>query len=369
MDRLPPLAARYLDALWSVLRSDAPIYAVAAIYVAIGYVFMSGKGYLAFGMLEAYATAWSVNFGLLGPFFVTIIGLVHIIVRIDGRRRLAFRAMFAPNRVARFVGGTILLLTGVLLFTTMFSAIKTSFPIDHGFRFDVAQANIDKAIHFGVDPWRLLYAFAENPMILRIVEANYNVVWFIICYFTLYWVVTSPRTDGMRVRYVLTWMLSWAIIGNVMAGTWLSAGPAYYGLVTGDTARFADQLTFLATTAGERNSAFNFQAYLWRLYESGNVGIGSGISAFPSIHVAVTTINALFISEVSRRFGMVMWAYVAFIIMSSVYLGWHYAIDGYVSVVSVTAIYWALRKLVPTLARLRWKASAKQPADAIARNS
>lgn len=359
MDRFRPFAMRYLGELWMALRSDAAIYAVAAAYVVAGYLFMSGKGYLAFGTFNAYYAAWSVNFGLVGPFFVTIIGIVHITLRLDRRRSLAYRAMFAPKRVARFVAGTALLLTALLLFTTMFSAVKTSFPIDHGFRFDVAQADIDKAIHFGVDPWRWLYAVAEYPFVLRIVEFNYNVLWFVICYFTLYWVVTSPRTAKLRVRYVLTWMFSWAIIGTLVAGTWLSAGPAYYGLVTGDTARFADQLSFLATTAGERNSAFEFQAYLWELYESGRVGIGSGISAFPSIHVAVTVINALFIGEVSRRLGMVLWAYVAFIIMSSVYLGWHYAIDGYVSVICVVAIYWAVRKLFPILARLRWRTAPK----------
>ena len=112
-------------------------------------------------------------------------GGVHIIIRLNKRRSLAFRAMFAPKRVGRFVAGTILLLTAVLLFTTIFSAVKTSFPIDSGFRFDVAQADIDKAIHFGVDPWRLLYAVAEHPLVLRIVETNYSVLWFIICYFAL----------------------------------------------------------------------------------------------------------------------------------------------------------------------------------------
>lgn len=369
MDRSRSIAVRYLDALWRALRSDGAIYVLAALYVAIGYAFMSGKGYLAFGSFKAYYTAWSMNFGVLGPVFVTIIGVLHIIIRLDKRRSLAFRAMFAPKRVARFVAGTVLLLTALLLFTTMFSAVKTSFPIDHGFRFDVAQADIDKAIHFGVDPFRLLYAVAEHPLVLRIVEANYNIVWFIICYFTLYWVCTSPRTNGTRIRYVLTWMLSWIVIGNIMAGTWLSAGPAYYGLVTGDTTRFADQVAFLAATAGEPNSAHNFQQYLWKLFESGRVGIGSGISAFPSVHVAVTTLNALFIGEVSRRFGIAMWAYVGFIILSSVYLGWHYAIDGYVSVVMVTAIYWALRQLVPKLARLRWKSRSPLPAEALARNS
>jgi membrane-associated phospholipid phosphatase len=173
----------------------------------------------------------------------------------------------------------------------------------------------------------------------------------------------------MRVRYVLNWMASWVIIGNLMAGTWLSAGPAYYGLVTGDHARFGEQLAFLATNAGQANSAHVFQQYLWTLYSSGHVGIGSGISAFPSIHVAVATINALFIGEISRRFGIAMWLYVGFIIASSVYLGWHYAIDGYVSVACVTVIYWALRVGLPKVALLRWKSLAQPQSDVLASNS
>lgn len=367
MDRTRPLAARYADALWRAVRSDWPIYAFASAYFTLGYLYVAHKGQLAWSMLAAYFDAWAVNFGVIGPIFVTLIGVIHIVVRLNHRRSLAYRHMFAPRRVARFVAGTLLLLTAVLLFTVMFSSIKTTFPVEHGFLFDVAQADIDKAIHFGTDPYRLLYAIAEHPLVLRIVEANYNVVWFVICYFTLYWVCTSPRTEGMRVRYVLTWMVSWAVIGTLMAGYWISAGPAYYGLVTGDHARFADQIAFLATTAEEKNSAHAFQAYLWTIYTTGKVGIGSGISAFPSVHVAVTVINALFIGEVSRRFGLLMWAYVGFIILSSVYLGWHYAIDGYVSVVAVTAIYWALRKGLPTLARLRWKTPA-QASGAVARN-
>jgi hypothetical protein len=357
MDRSRP----YRDAFGRAVRSDWPIYAFAAFYLLAGGIYVAQRGSLAVDMLLVYYRAWIINFGVIGPVFVAIIGALHIVFRLNRRRNLAYRAMFAPARIGRFAAGTLLLLTAVLLFTTMFSSIKTTFPLDHGFRFDVFQADLDKALHFGVDPWRWLYAVAEHPIVLRVLEANYNMVWFIICYFTLYWVCTSPRTEGMRVRYVLTWMVSWALIGTVMASTWLSAGPAYYGLVTGDTARFADQLSFLATTAGERNSAHAYQAYLWKLYSTGRVGIGSGISAFPSIHVAVTTVNALFLSEVSRRVGAVMWAYVAFIIMSSIYLGWHYAIDGYVSVLTVTAIYWSLRKLLPLFARLRWKRPSPLP--------
>jgi len=355
MEQPRALIAKYVQALRTAVYNDAAIYLFAAGYLILGYLHLSSAGYLVLGALNAYVAAWSINFGLLGPFFVTAIGVIHIILRLNSRRHLAFRAMFAPRRLGRFVAGTLMLLTAVLLFTAMFSAVKTSLPIGNGFAFDIIHADIDRVVHFGVDPYRLLYIVAGDPLVLRIVEFNYNVLWFVICYFTLYWVVTSPRTERIRVRYVLTWMISWIIIGNAMAGTWLSAGPAYYGLVTGDTARFADQLALLATSAGQPNSAHNMQAYLWRLHETGNAGIGSGISAFPSIHVAVTVINALFIGEISRRAASLMWAYVGFIICSSVYLGWHYAIDGYVSVICVTAIYWALRAAMPK--PTKWRVS------------
>lgn len=102
-----------------------------------------------------------------------------------------------------------------------------------------------------------------------------------------------------------------------------------------------------------------FQEYLWTLYQSGTIGLGSGISAFPSMHVALATVVALYAWEWSRKLGFVAWVYVAFILCSSVYLGWHYAIDGYASIVVVSGLYWALRVLMPNLGRLRWGLSAR----------
>lgn len=371
MDRMNRVATRYWMALLRAIRSDLPLYLVAAAYVIGGFLLVSGMDHTAFGALNAYARHWSANFGLVGPFFVTVFGLLHIVHRLDQRRSLAFRHMFAPDRVARFVAGTLLMLTAMLLFTSMFSSIKTSFPYGRGFPYDVTHANIDKMIHFGVDPWRLLYAVAQHPWVLRLAEMNYNVLWFLVCYFSLYWVVTSPRASRFRVRFVLSWFASWILVGNVVAGMYLSAGPAFYAHVTGDTERFGGQMAFLASSATETSSAVNMQNYLWRLHETGNMGFGSGISAFPSMHVALITLITLYINEFNPKIGRYLWIYVAFVMMSSVYLGWHYAIDGYVSLVMVTAIYWALRKGMPLFARLRWRAPVLQPesVEAFARNS
>ncbi|MNI64247.1 PAP2 superfamily protein [compost metagenome] len=99
------------------------------------------------------------------------------------------------------------------------------------------------------------------------------------------------------------------------------------------------------------SSAAEYQTYLWALHESGSAGFGSGISAFPSIHVGLITLNALFLNGYSRRLGVVAFAYVAFIQISSVYLGWHYAIDGYVSMTVVVAAYYALTAFL----KRRWE--------------
>ncbi len=82
--------------------------------------------------------------------------------------------------------------------------------------------------------------------------------------------------------------------------------------------------------------------------ESGVIGVGAGISAFPSMHVAAATLNALFLSERGRVLAAVGWSYVALILFGSVYLGWHYAIDGLFSVPATILIYAALRRLLGT---------------------
>ncbi|TIT23435.1 MAG: hypothetical protein E5W86_17225, partial [Mesorhizobium sp.] len=61
-----------------------------------------------------------------------------------------------------------------------------------GFPFDVAQANIDAFLHFGTDPWRWLYAVAENDSIRAAIEWNYNVFWFLLNFGALFFVATSP---------------------------------------------------------------------------------------------------------------------------------------------------------------------------------
>ncbi|MGB6119519.1 MAG: phosphatase PAP2 family protein [Mesorhizobium sp.] len=344
--------SRILAVTRARLIEDRPLFVMIAIYVLLGGLFLIANDATDRIVVLPYLLIWPFLFGIYAPVMAVLGYGARIIHRFDRHRRLAFRRVFRPEIVGYYAGGVVLMLS-TIAFQSTFTSIKNGvYAWQGGFIHDRAQADIDKALHFGVDPWRWLYAVGENGALRWIVELNYNVLWFVICYGALFAVAAAPQLARVRIRYFVTYFLTWIIGGNIIAGLFLSAGPAYYGYVTGDAARFAEQLQFLALGGEGRNSAVAYQAYLWDAFTSGNFGFASGISAFPSMHVAMITLNVLFIGEYSRRWAMAGWVYVAFVVASSVYLAWHYAIDGYASVILTFVIYHAVRAVMAMSGRL-----------------
>jgi len=84
--------------------------------------------------------------------------------------------------------------------------------------------------------------------------------------------------------------------------------------------------------------------------ESSN-GLGAGISAMPSMHVSMALLVALSAAKISRAGAFCGYAFFAAILVGSVHLGPHYAVDGYVSV-AVTLVAWTV---AGRLARLMTK--------------
>ena len=59
----------------------------------------------------------------------------------------------------------------------------------------------------------------------------------------------------------------------------------------------------------------------------------------PSMHVAFAILNALLLSDLNRWAGVVGWIYALGVMYGSVYFGWHYAVDGYVSAAAMLTIW------------------------------
>ena len=80
----------------------------------------------------------------------------------------------------------------------------------------------------------------------------------------------------------------------------------------------------------------------------GGTFIGSGISAMPSLHVAMAYLLYL---AVSARLKLIALVYVGLIWIGSVHLGWHYAVDGLLSILVVFLIWRGAGSFVEWLER------------------
>ena len=182
----------------------------------------------------------------------------------------------------------------------------------------------------------------------------YGPVWAII-WVGGFFAVAFSGDSALRQRYWWTCALSFFVLGTVLATALSSVGPVYYEAVYGDP-RFSELMAAVhASGPGEKVKGFN--DYLWTAYATGENSFGTGISAMPSIHVAVVTLQTLAAVSVSRILGMLAGCYALFILFGSVYLGWHYALDGYVSALFVCGTWYAVNAI---------QARRKAPAVAMA---
>ena len=157
------------------------------------------------------------------------------------------------------------------------------------------------------------------------------------------------RDSHLRTQYVLSYAVSWILIGSVLAWLLPAAGPCFYDDFAGGAPTFTALMDTLAgydrtlvTEGGAGLAALkNQQALLNHFGGSGPLVLGGGISAMPSMHNALAVLFALGGMRINRVLGWVMWIYAALIWIGSIHLGWHYAIDGIAAVVLVMLIWYA----------------------------
>ncbi len=188
--------------------------------------------------------------------------------------------------------------------------LKAAMPFSVGFQADQILADADAWI-FGTDPWRLVQWLPPT-----LIDTAY-VTWaqstlFMMAILPLF--PKSPKRDRAMISFFLVVSAS-AILQYALP----SAGPIFYErLGFGD--RFAD--------LPSRPWATVTADYLWANYLDSGSRVGAGISAFPSLHVAGAAWVASVVSSYSRKLAPVAWAYFLLMLMGSVFLGWHYALDG-----------------------------------------
>jgi hypothetical protein len=233
-----------------------------------------------------------------------------------------------------------------LLFSTLmasFNAFKQLVLVKAGFQFDAAFASIDRALFLGNDPWRVTHALFPSTSATQFLDTLYH-GWFVPMSLGVIICAWLPEaTYRLRTQYLFSYLAVWIGIGSVLAILFPAAGPCFATALIDSKSSFGALMDTLHTQQFELGEgsikALINQKMLLSVQGSGELSIGGGISAMPSVHNALAVLFALAASQMHRNFGRIMWVYALVIWIGSIHLGWHYAIDGLVSG-GLTVLIW-----------------------------
>ena len=231
-------------------------------------------------------------------------------------------------------------------FLNAFSLFKGRIPAFQPFAYwDKAFMEMDRWLHFGFDPWQISWSIFSSPWMTLVIDIFY-ISWFYVIYGTLFAVILLDNNAVRRTRFIFSHIFMWVLLGSIAAVGFSSAGPCFYEATVGPLASFADLMARLNTVHGSYPLfAIDLQTMLWDGY-SGARSDAEGIAAMPSLHIAQVALVALLAQTISKRLGIAAWIYVFIIFIGSVHLGWHYAVDGYVSIIGAMAIWWFAKKII-----------------------
>lgn len=226
------------------------------------------------------------------------------------------------------------------VFMVCFISVKLGIPQVVPFYLDPWLVRADEALHGG-PAWRVVEPIFQAPYLGALMDRIYG-AWFLVFSVSVAAVAVWLERPKLRAQFLLAFFLTWVLLGTVLALGLSSVGPCFYGQFYPGADPFADKMALLrATDAAAGIPALELQANLYRTVSTGDRSFPFGISAMPSVHVAVAALLAIMACKVNRWLGVAGVLFLLTILVGSVYLAWHYALDGYVSIVGV-ALTWKL---------------------------
>ena len=284
-----------------------------------------------------WAVCWRAGIAPL-PFLGTYILLAGAGLAVA----LALRKMIFRTPVASLSAcacGALLVALGASLFLPLKYAIPAEIPMWLDRPLAAAEVNL-----FGVHPWlavdRLL------GWLLVPVDRVYA-LWLPVQTLALFLVMTGAPSRE-KTKALIAYGLGWFALGVVAATLLSSAGPIFYDrLLGGDTfaalaARLRDGGAWVVRAESDA---------MWRSLATGKPGLAAGMSAMPSLHVAISFWIYLAARGLAPRAAPFALAYTLFMWTASVQLGWHYVSDGAVGIAGMALLWWVAGFLPPSARR------------------
>ena len=308
----------------SVLNEHLLLVIIVTIYIIAGYLVQFG-----FHIDKMINIRFNYNLlNILSIFF----SLIFLAAQIFRKR---FYTYFTAKNLLSFL----LVITLAPPFMSTFASFKQVIPIMHNFSWDYQFMKLDYILHFEHHPWEFLRLLLNYPYIIKIIDRFY-MLWFPILFLSCLWMAWSQRRK-LRLQFFISLCLTWIILGTFLATIFSSAGPCYFAKVINSHPNPYEPLMIRLNEINTSMPLFAIknQIGIWNAYENHVWLPFGGISAMPSLHIAIAVIFALAGWRINRFVGMLLTVYMLILLIGSVGLGWHYAVDGYVSIL-LTILIW-----------------------------
>ena len=224
---------------------------------------------------------------------------------------------------------------------SFFLPLKYAIPREIPFWLDQPLASMERAL-FGADSWLLIYRLLVWAVIP--VDRIYA-LWLPVQSLVLFTVMLEPPSPA-KSRALIAYILAWLMLGVVAAVIFSSAGPIFLDRLLGGH-QFAPLHQSLRAHGAWVVLAESDA--MWAAFARGNPGLVAGISAFPSLHVAICLWIFLTVRTMAPRASPLALCYFVFVWIASVQLGWHYVSDGLAGALGMLAIWFAARVIEPAL--------------------
>lgn len=211
---------------------------------------------------------------------------------------------------------------------------------------DLVCAKLDKFLHFGHYPHEIIIPVVNALKLAQLLDFLYA-GWLVVMYVVTAWNIFGDTSVYRRLRFLWAYLLAWILLGSIGATYMSSVGPLflqyfvpehkdlYAGLVQNFNDITKDNFFFAAKT---RVLLLKWTNNVEQVFQP------NALSAMPSMHVAVAWLMTLYARAYSRKLFYVSAAFTFAVIVGTVYFGFHYAVDSYLSIPVVTALWWGVGK-------------------------
>lgn len=251
----------------------------------------------------------------------------------------AWRAIHGRVVSARWLASLAVLMIVLPMSLAVFSAAKRAIPSIEPFSWDVTLEHLSRELHGGRPAWEWLQPIVGRPAITIELDRYYHLGWSVLVLGTVGLSVISP-ISLLRRRFLTAWIALSFFCGTLAALAFSSAGPPYFARVTGEGDPYAALRVYLRSVdAWVPLLSVGGRRTLWAAYQRQVDAFGFGISAMPSMHIATTALVACVAWAVSPVLGVLAAGATVVMIVGSISLCWHYAIDGYAGALLAIAIW------------------------------